>query len=147
MAFADPIRTKAATMEGVATLLESVLTTPSNLVSSYWLPSVSVTAPFTLTGVSITKSQYFRIGDMVLYMIDFSGTAGGTLGGIIDFTLPVTSDGTTGAASIYITNNSIIEAGTCQLISSTQARVRRDGAAAVTAGTVGAVVYGFYEAA
>jgi hypothetical protein len=134
-------------MEAVASLIEGIPSAGYPFFSAYWLPTLSVTAPFTYTSTSIPSSQYFRIGKFIAFMVTFSGTAGGTLGGIIDFTLPVTSNGANIASAVYITDGGIVVGGTAQSISATQMRVRKFGAAAYTAGTVGATVYGFYEAA
>ena len=33
--------------------------------STYWIPTISVVAPFTFTGISILSSQYYQIGKLV----------------------------------------------------------------------------------
>lgn len=147
MAFADSIRTKAATMEGVASLLEAVLSPSNTFISTYYIPTVSVTAPFTFTGVSIPLSQYFRIGDLVMFMCSFSGTAGGTLSSIITVTLPVTTNGALLTASVTIVDGSAYKSGTIINNGATEIQIRKYDASNYTAGLVSCTVYGFYEAA
>ncbi len=146
MAYADSIRTTAPTMGAVASLIEGICSSSGNLVAIYYLPTISVTAPFTFTVTSIPLSKYFQVGKIVFFTLSFSGTAGGTLSSIISIALPVTSPGSNICAACTIVDNSTYKAGAVINNGTTTLEIRKYDASNYTAGSVSITVYGFYEA-
>lgn len=145
MAFADPILTTAPTMEGVAALINTLLSSTGPLVMTSWTPTLGVTAPMTFTSTSIVFAKYFQIGKIVFFAASFSGTVGGTPGAVITMTLPVTAVSQGISAAVQVTDGGTAVSGNCSILTTTTIEIRRYNAAALTAGVVGPTLYGFYE--
>lgn len=111
-----------------------------------WTPTLSASGSMTYGTTTINFAKYIELGNMIFYMIDVTGTVGGTPATDLIFTTPTSvSANTPGNAATVIDGGSAI-AGFCNRNSSTTLYVRRYDSAVWSAGSGRRYISsGFYE--
>lgn len=111
-----------------------------------WTPTLSASGSMTYGTTTINFAKYIELGNMIFYMVDVTGTVGGTPATDLIFTTPTSvSANTPGNAATVIDGGSAI-AGFCNRNSSTTLYVRRYDSAVWSAGSGRRyITSGFYE--
>ena len=89
-----------------------------------WTPTYNGSGAMTFTGVSTAYAKYQQIGKRIDFMLEATGTTGGTASNILTFTLPIAKASVTGmfAAQVGDTGNL---GGFAVLISSTVVAIEK----------------------
>lgn len=113
MAYADSLRAATATNNTAASLIEGIFTSGYGLTWSSYTPTLTPESPMTYTSTSISYAKYIQVGKLVVAVVSFTGTTGGTQKSYIQFTIPVTAAASAvvgGACAIV--DNGIVYSGT-----------------------------------
>ncbi len=145
MAFGDPIRNANATMEGVATLLETIFS------SSYTLSATSYTPTFTpVAGMSMTFSStfgdYWRVGKFIVWRVNtnFNITVTGNRFAV---SLPFTTDARFTVASVNMAVGGVAICGSVQYGGTSAVDIYKFDGSNFATGSGGMSLGGFYTAA
>lgn len=116
--FANLIRSANATMEDIATLIETTIGSSSNdVTSTSYTPTLSAGGSMTYTSTTITYARYLVKGAEVTVYFRFSGTTGGTAHTDIRFSLPYASaniaTNATQLGTLFISQGGTVDTGFC----------------------------------
>ena len=112
MAYADSLRAATATNNTAASLIEGIFSSGFPATWSSYTPTLSPESPMTYTSTSITYAKYLQIGKLVICLVKFTGTTGGTQTTYVSFTLPVTAHASSiGAGAAAIVDNGLVYSG------------------------------------
>lgn len=116
-----------------------------------WSPSYGASGSLTWTSVSTSQARYIEVGKLIIFLIDATGTLGGSASTDLTFSLPVTAASSTGNPAIgggYVGSPSAV-CGFCYLNASvvTGSCRRYDSSNYATSGNGTISIIGAYEAA
>lgn len=118
----------AVTLSGIAGAINNLLTSSGPLTFTEWTPTYGGTGSMTYTSTS--KGRYVRIGKILLFYLGATGTTGGSAGGGITFTPPLTLTGSylQGGGGAFVYDNGLYRGGFWVVGSTTLIQVwRYDG--------------------
>ncbi len=146
MAYADSIRTRGATFEGVADLIEGIGVAGFPLAWTTWTPTYTGGGG---TWAGSGTAKYIQIGKLVLFWVSASATLSGTTS-YVTWTLPAITpaSATKVFVSAYIIpDGANVKSATSFVRTGTTMQVQRYDGSNLTAGVVSFDAFGFYEAA
>lgn len=111
MAYADSIRTSAATAEAIATLIEGIFAAGYPATYTAWVPTISAVAPMTISASTIFYARYLLVGKKCSVEIGVDCTTATTASSEITFTLPFTAASLTNGQWVHATTQNGAVAG------------------------------------
>ena len=111
-----------------------------------WTPTLSASGSMTYGTTTINFAKYIELGNLIIIMLDVTGTVGGTPSTDLTFTTPTSVSANTTSFSTTVLDGGSALAGICNRNSSTTLYVRRYDSAVWSAGSGRRyIVSGFYE--
>ncbi len=146
MAYADTLRTSAATLEIAAGLIEGIGSSTYPLTWTAWTPTYTGGGG---TWAGSGTAKYIQIGKLVLFWVAASATLSGTTA-YLTYTLPPVSPASAlrvFASAWILPDAANVKSGTTFVRTGTTMQVQRYDGSNLTAGVVAFDAFGFYEAA
>ncbi len=71
----------------------AIINVPSTLFYTTWTPTLGAAGSMTWTPTTVNQADYWTSGNIVYFIVDATGTTGGTASNALTFTLPITPSG------------------------------------------------------
>lgn len=144
--YADALRSRIFTGADIASLIEGIFTSGFPTTFLAWTPTYGASGSMTFTSVSTAVARYIRIGKLIWFYLDATGTTGGVASTDLTHTLPIASLGTGFVSCSCAVSDSNIISGTNRIGSVGNIRKYDSSNWGLGAGRQ-IITSGFYEAA